>query len=146
MTAVYHVEVGRPETQRSVERLLECGASYDLESAVARFDVGRTNELLSENPLMFEQLSTLVRVKLVHNAIDDANLMSTLLKYGGDPNACDSNSSFAYPPITRVNSVEVAKILLASGADETAVNAEGLTRYQIALKNNEGEILQLLRS
>jgi ankyrin repeat protein len=141
--AVNHVEVGRPATQLVVDELLARGANYDLESAVLQHDFARVQELL-EDPSAFNKLPREMKSILVHMSIDEPDVLDLLLTSGGDANCRTKTGAYAFAPITRVNDVKSAEILLKHRADVNSVNSEGHTRLDTAQEYGEVEMEKLL--
>ena len=71
----------------------------------------------------------------------DTSIVVLLLDYGFDPNAKGTGNG--YTPLhdaVWASNLEAAKILLAGGADPAVRNRDGLTPYELAVKENKKQI------
>jgi ankyrin repeat protein len=98
-----------------IELLLKCRADPNIQGLLGTF------------PTLYHRLSKYKKARL-------------LLEYGADPNAESTifgqkiGYGFLHSAITRRKSLEFVKLLLEYGADVNALDAEGLTALDIALK------------
>ena len=75
---------------------------------------------------------------------DYAQIVTLFLELGANPNVRDNKLQTPLHMVSSSRQLEVARILLAHGADVDAEDEEGMTVMQVALANEQAALVQLL--
>ncbi len=122
-------------------------SSGDLEKAAYDGDKARVVEILKAKPAVDHRDSS--GGTALHAAMfqKDVSIAVLLLDYGFDPNARGLKNG--YTPLhdaVWANNADAAKLLLARGADPAVKNKDGLSAYELAVRDGKGEIAAIIKA
>jgi ankyrin repeat protein len=124
-----------------------CFSSEDLEKAAYDGDKAKVIEILQSKPDVNHRDS--FGGTALHAAIfqKDVSIAALLLDYGFDPNAKGLKNG--YTPLhdaVWANNVEAAELLLARGAAPAIKNKDGLSAYELAVKDGKEAIAGCIKT
>lgn len=130
------VEVGRPQTQKLVDFLIQNGAQYDIDTAVLQADAGQVRKLLGTGNTFWNQLPLNKQATLLNTALllKSPEILQLLLEHGADPKVRSTKGANTFAPISKATNPAMAELLLKYGADPSEPDFQGLTLLDKARK------------
>ncbi len=122
-------------------------SSGDLEKAAYEGDKARVVEILKAKPAVDHRDGS--GGTALHAAVfqKDVSIAVLLLDYGFDPNARGlKNGNTPLHDAVSANNADAAKLLLARGADPAVKNKDGLSAYELAVRDGKGEIAGIIKA